>query len=494
MNTSVFHSKQILCLVIASVLALIPPVSPTHAQNAPSLTIDSTELEKFFDPIFAEQMQKSQIPGAVVVVVKDGKILFTKGYGYANLEKKTYVVPDKTIFRIGSISKVFTAIAVMQLADHNLIKMSDNVNKYLTYFKIPDTYPQPVTFANLLTHSAGFDEISPGRMTTSADKVVPLDEFIKPRLIRRSPPGEISSYETYSISLAAHLVENVSGTPFKEYLDKNIFKQLGMERTSITSVPADQQSDLATGYEYSKEAGYRPLEFVWFNTYPASDINSTATDMARFMIALLEGGRYGENRIVSERTSREMLRQQHTNHPRLPGWSYGLQESRKLNNQRGIEHGGSMDDGYSSFMYLLPDHHLGIFTACTRETTGLHDVVKERFVNRFFQLQSKPVIAEPGAKLRDGLNRFTGEYRWAVYCHTCRGSNVFIPQPFKITANADGSLSFWGGRWLQAEPLLFQLADGALAGQVYVAFRENKDGQITHLFLGGPWTYEKTVR
>lgn len=263
MNKYFLHSKLIMCVLMASVLALLPIDFSAQSQNAPNNpTVDARDLEKFFDPIFTEHMQKSQIPGAVLVVVKEGRILLTKGYGYANLEKKTPVVPDKTIFRVGSITKVFTATAVMQLADRNLIKLSDNVNKYLNHLKIQDTYPQPVTFANLLTHSAGFDEISPGRMTTSADKVIPLDQFIQSRLIRRSPPGDISSYETYSISLAAHLVENVSGTPFKEYLDKNIFKPLGMERTSITSVPADQRPNLATGYEYSKESGYRPLEFV----------------------------------------------------------------------------------------------------------------------------------------------------------------------------------------------------------------------------------------
>lgn len=141
------------------------------------------------DPIFAEQMAKLHIAGAVVAVVQDGKILFTKGYGYADVEKKTPVVPDKTIFRIGSITKVFTATAVMQLADRGRINLKDDVNKYLKGVKVPATYPQPITFANLLTHTSGLDEISPGRRTGDESKVIPMGEFLKSRIVRLLPPG-----------------------------------------------------------------------------------------------------------------------------------------------------------------------------------------------------------------------------------------------------------------------------------------------------------------
>jgi len=135
-------------------------VSPYRAQTQKAKTIsltDPKELEAFLDPIFVEQMEKLHVPGAAIAVVKDGKIFFSKGYGYANLEKKTPVTSDKTIFRIGSITKVFTATSLVQLTDRRKINLKDDVNKYLKDFKIQNTYPQPITFANLLTHTAGFD-------------------------------------------------------------------------------------------------------------------------------------------------------------------------------------------------------------------------------------------------------------------------------------------------------------------------------------------------
>ena len=464
--------------------------SSACAQTKPISAFNKNELAAFFDSVFISQMGKEHIAGAVIILVKDGEVLFKKGYGYANVEKKTPVDPDETIFRIGSVTKVFTATTVLQLADKGLIQMEDDVNSYLKDWKVPVKYGRPITFANLLTHSAAFDEISPGRKTTNAHHVIPLGKFIKDRLVPLHPPGQFSSYSTYGISLAAYLVETITGTPFKKFITENIFNRLAMNHTSIADVPEKLKSKLATGYVYSQTNGYQPLAFVWFNTYPASDINSTASDMGRFMLAHLQGSKYGNNRILSDNVQKEMLRRQHSNHPDIVGWSYGFQESRVLNNQKGVEHGGSMDDGYSSLMYMIPDQGLGLFTACNTENTRLHDFVKESVVDRFYPLTEIPKLIQPADSLQQRLDRFAGEYRWNVYCHTC-DSTVFKPASFKVVSNNDGTISFFAGKWVQIKPLVFQLADGKLAGQVIVAFRENDEGAISHFFLGGPFTYEK---
>jgi len=484
-----------ICSLSLSIIISLSAVFPYPAQAQEAKSFGSTnpkELEAFLDPIFAEQMEKLHIPGAAIAVVKDGKIFFTKGYGYANLEKKIPVAADKTIFRIGSVTKVFTATALVQLADRRKINLNDDVNKYLKDFKVPDTYPQPVTFANLLTHTAGFDEISSGRKTTSADKVIPLGEFLKTRLVRRTPPGELFSYSTYGISLAGYLVETISGAPYKEYLNKNIFQPLSMSRTSIGAVPANLRPHLATGYDYSS-AGYRPLQFEYFHTYPASDINSTATDMAHFMLAHLERGRYGKARILTERAARDMHRQHFTNDPRLIGFTYGFFEKRR-NGVRAIEHGGVMD-GFSSLMYLLPDKRIGIYVACNRETSGLQDKVKDALLDRYFPVRDKPAVAGSHAQMPERLERFAGKYRMDVYCHSCaEGARGFLPQAFDVTANDDGTISFWGARWRQVEPLLFRLVSGQMdSGEVIVLFREDRDGQIKYM-LNGTTVNEKLSR
>lgn len=281
--------NQLFVVALSAISLLNSAVPPPLAQTKNRISIYRNELESLVDPIFTEQMAKLHIPGAVVVVVKEGRIIFTKGYGYADIEKKSPVVPDKTLFRIGSITKAFTATAVMQMADRGKIKLADDVNKYLKSFKVPPTYTQPITFANLLTHTSGLDEISPGRRTSDETKVVPLGAFLKTRLVRIQPPGEVISYSTYNAALAGFIVEQMTETPFKIYLRKNVFDPLGMNHTSITAVRDEYKEDLASGYEWNGKI-YQRLPFQWFNTYPASDINSTATDMARFMLANLSGG------------------------------------------------------------------------------------------------------------------------------------------------------------------------------------------------------------
>jgi CubicO group peptidase (beta-lactamase class C family) len=476
---------RLMCLLMMSALIFTQsqPPSKIQAQVAQTNNLtDSKELGAFLDPIFAEQMAKLHIPGAVISVVKDGKTIFTKGYGVADIEKKTPVVPDKTIFRIGSITKVFTATAVMQMADRRKINLDDDVNKYLTGVKVPNSFSQPITFASLLTHTSGLDEISPGRRTSDESKVIPLGEFLKTRIVRRAPPGEAISYSTYNPALAALAVEQITSTPFKVYLQKNIFEPLGMNRTSITAVKTEHKSDLASGYEYA-ENKYQKLPFQWFHTYPASDINSTATDMARFMIANLQGGVIDGKRILSTRAAREMQATQFRNHPRVPGWAYGFYEWRQ-NNLRLVGHGGSMDDGYSALMTLVPEKNFGIFVACNTESGafGLAEEVKDAFLNRYFPMRTNAEVPQTKNPPPDVLKKFAGKYRPIIYCHSCPPNTSYLPEPFEVKVTDDGMLSVFNGRWKQIEPMLFIRADGRLAGRALLGFKENKQGEIAYLF------------
>ena len=455
--------------------------------------MNARELETLFGPIFAERMEKLHIPGAVVAVIKDGKIIFTKGYGVADVEKKNPIVPDKTLFRIGSITKVFTATAVMQLADNGRINLTDDVNKYLRGVRVPNTFAQPITFVHLLTHTSGLDEISPGRRTSNEAELVPLGAFLKTRIVRQFAPGEVISYSTYNPALAAHAIEQITGTPFKVYLQRNIFETLAMNRTSIAAVKDEYKRDLAIGYEYA-DGKYQPLPFQWFNTYPASDINSTATDMARFMIAHLQNGAIDGKRILSVRAAREMQQTHFRNHPRISGWAYGFYEGTQ-NNLRFIEHGGSMDDGYSALMTLVPEKNLGIFVACNTETGGfgLAETVKREFFNRYLPVRTKPEIPKTKNPSPDALKRFAGKYQSIIYCHSCAPNTSYVPESFEVKVIDNGMLSFFGGRWKQIEPLLFVLADGERAGQVLLGFKENKQDEIAFMFNDSYMVYEKVA-
>lgn len=488
--------RNLASVVLPAILFLNSAVVPMTVQPRNAISSYRNELDSLLDPIFEQQMAKLHIPGAVIAIVKDGKILFTKGYGYADIEKKTPAVPNKTIFRIGSITKVFTATAVMQLADRGRISLNDDVNKYLKGFQVPATYPQPITFANLLTHTSGLDEITPGRRTSDESKVVPLAEFLKTRMVRILPPGQIISYSTYNAAPGGLLVEQITGTPFKVYLRRNIFEPLGMNHTSITAIKPEYKEDLATGYEYDGKV-HQKLPFQWFNTYPASDINSTATDMARFMMANLAGGELDGKRILSKRAMADMQATHFRNHPRVPGWAYGYYEGYQ-NGRRFVEHGGSMDDGYSALLTMLPKEKFGLFVACNTETGGfgVGETLKAALINHYFPASEKPATSNKmTAQTPASLQRFAGKYRGYIYCHTCPpNSGAYVPDPVEVKLNDDGTLSFQEERWRQIEPLLFELASGPRAGQRLLAFREGPDSTITFMFQETYRTYERVVR
>ena len=464
-------------------LALAGSHLPAYAQRkAAGGPTDPRELESFLDAIFTEQMAKQHIPGAVFVFVKNGKVFFSKGYGFADVERQRRATPE-TIFRIGSISKVFTASAVAQLADRGRVDLRADVNRYLTKLKVPATYPEPVTAADLLTHTAGFDEIRPGTQAPDAEGVLPLADFLRTRLVRISPSGETISYSTYGITLAGLLVEEVSGLSFEAYLAKNLWRPLGMGRTCIT-VPPTLADDLALGYEYAGGAN-RPQGYEWYHTTPASSINSTATDMARFMIAHLQNGRLGGARILSERAARDMHRTHAAGHPRLPGVAYGFFED-EYKGLRILEHGGNMA-GFSSLMVLVPERNAGFFMVNHHENSGLRDTVKWALLERYYPPEHPPRVPQPPPGLNARTPLFVGTYRWNVYCRTCGPRPT--GQTVRVTSNPDGTLSLNGTdkRWIEVEPLLFVREDGG--GKV--AFRADRAGKITHLFAGGFWVFER---
>jgi len=469
-------------VLLASALQF-PSYSQQKFINGPT---DPKELEAFIDKTVTEEMERQHIPGAEFVFVKDGKVFFSKGYGFANLESQQRVVPEQTIFRIGSISKVFTATAVVQLADRGRLNLHTDVNRYLKKLKVPSTFPEPVTPAHLITHTAGFDEIRPGTQGPSAESVLPLADFLSTRLKRISPAGETISYSTYGITLAGLLVEEVSGIPFESYLAKNIWKPLGMNRTSIT-VPAASKNDLALGYEYVNGVN-QPQAYEWYHTTPASSINSTAMDMARFMIMNLQNGSYGRVRVISDRAARDMQRQHASGHPKMPGVAYGFFED-DYQGLRILEHGGNMA-GFSSQMVLLPDRNAGFFLAHQHEDSNLRDTVKWAVLEHYYPPSQQPHIPQPPPDFNQRAAVFIGTYRWNCYCRTCGPRATRPGLSVKVTANSDGTLSLSSTRkrWIELEPLLFIREDGG--GKV--AFRMDRTGKVTHMFAVGFWVFEKT--
>ena len=214
---------------------------------------DPAELEAFLDDVLADQMEEGHVAGATVAVVKDGELFFTKGYGYADLENGTPVDPYQTLFNIGSASKIFVWTAVMQLAEQGKVDLNTDVNTYLKKdVQIPATFPEPITLAHLMTHTDGFEELLTGIFPHEIESVPPLDVLIyEGGVARVRPPGTSPGYANYGTALAAYIVQEVSGVPFEQYVEDNIYDPLGMARSTFRQpVPPGLADDLAVGYSY----------------------------------------------------------------------------------------------------------------------------------------------------------------------------------------------------------------------------------------------------
>ena len=162
-------------------------VSPQPSSPAPALT--AADAEAFLDGVMPMQLAREDIAGAVVLVVKDGKVLLAKGYGYSDVKKRTPVSPDGTLFRTGSVSKLFTWTAVMQLVEQGKIDLNRDVNDYLD-FKIPTKFGKPITVKDLMTHTPGFEETAEDLFLAKASDLKPMDEYLKAHLPERVyPPG-----------------------------------------------------------------------------------------------------------------------------------------------------------------------------------------------------------------------------------------------------------------------------------------------------------------
>ncbi len=452
---------------------------------------DPTELEAFLDELLGKEMEEHHIAGAAVSVVKDGELYFAKGYGYADLENGVPVDPEQTGFRIGSVTKLFTWTAVMQLVEQGRLDLDADINTYLD-FRIPDTYPQPITLKHLLTHTPGFEDTYFEMLASDTDDLTPTGEWLASHMPARvRPPGDVAAYSNYGTALAGYIVAGVSGQPYEKYIQGNILDPLGMAHT-IVRLPETPELNVhaSVGYTYVDDAFQAVPDYLGQDgVLPAGGIQSSATDMARFMIAHLQDGRYSiasnfEGRILNEEIMRQMHGTLYTYDPRLLGTTYGFFEFSD-NGQRTIGHSGESYP-FNTLLLLLPDQNLGIFVSYNSEggseLTNQHLGFQRAFFDHYYPAPPVEPI-QPPADFAERAGRFEGSYKLSRSSYTTiEKINVLMGGTVEISDSGDGALLFstpWGEwKFVEVEPLYFRQVDSPYS----IAFREDGRGRITHLF------------
>ncbi len=474
-------------MIVISPFTTVYAESGSSVQAASSSTLqltglnDSGRLATVVSSLMQTQIDDHHAPGGSISIVKDRQIIYAQGYGYADVENRTPVVADETLFRIGSCTKTFTAVAVMQMASQGKLDLNADVNTYLKDFSIPESYSRPMTLDNLLIHTAGFEvqDACGKSLVTDPHNMVSLKDYITkdmPAIVR--PPGEASSYSNYGYALAGYIVGEASNVSYDRYLEDNIFIPLDMMNTTTEQpVPDVLNSRLAKGYTYS-DGSYKAGSFEYVVPYPAGSISATATDMAHYMIARLDGGKYDNHSILDESTAARMLTREYSNDPRLDGMAYGIVET-DLNGKRALVKTGDTLLFHSEIC-LVPDEGLGIFVSFNGDggAQACKNVI-QGFFDRYYPASnlSTPV---PMTGYQELASSYAGTYYSARTSYTTLEKIVGgLSQQYDVTANPNGTISLASKTFVEVTPLYFE----ELNGTNRLVFREDADG-TQYLFVG----------
>lgn len=443
------------------------------------VSMDSVDLEAFMDGQIEALMQEMHINGVTVSVVKRQELYWSKGYGWADEEAGVKVDPSNSLFRMGSISKTFVWTAVMQLYEDGKLDLDADIATYIKDFELDDSYDEPITMRHIMSHSAGFEDYYIQLFSTDSLPPASLGAELKKHMPGRvRPPGVHSSYSNHGTGMAAYIVEQISGLTWEGYVQEHIFEPLGMQKTTFAyNLPDKFAQPHSKGYTYS-EGKYTSHKFKGIPLAPVGIASTTANDMAPFMIAHINHGRYQDVQLLDSSTTVLMQSTLHTHAEGLRGMCYGFFDHSR-NGYKIVGHGGATEY-FFSFMPLMPNQDIGIFISTnTQGGTDLIKKVTNAFFDRYFPNQQEVEEVELG---EEDLQAFTG-----TYLSNRRPRNRFtkiiglINTPAKVFVK-DGKLQT-GGRspktWIPIGPQTFQ--DSKSTDRI--AFEKGESGKYEYMYV-----------
>jgi CubicO group peptidase (beta-lactamase class C family) len=474
-------------------VTLPPPLPP------PQLT--QADLTAFFDGLVPLQIERDDIAGAVVAVVQDGKVIFAKGYGYSDLKDKKLVSPEDTLFRIGSISKLFTWTAVMQLVEQGKINLDADVNQYLD-FRVPEPLGK-ITMRDLMTHTPGFEEAIKDLIVTDGTMLPSLRDYLVNHMPQQIfAPGTTGAYSNYGATLAGYIVQRVSGQNFDDYIEQHIFTSLGMAHATFRQpLPPNLAPLMSDGYQLAS-GGAKKFEFV--TAFPAGGVSVSAMDITHFMIAHLNDGEYNGVRILQPDTVKLMHSRQYAPDPRVHAMCLGFYEESR-NGHRIIGHGGDTQYFHSD-LHLILDANTGLFISYN--SLGRGDVeprgpLFQKFLDRYFPYT--PPAEKPLSTAAADARAVAGLYIASRRPQTNMLYLISVIGEAAVTPAKDGKLIVAGMKdvngqptqWVETAPQLWRDTNDP---QNTLAFSRMPDGrwQIAldfpfEVYQQVPWTQSKTL-
>lgn len=450
-----------------------------------------SDMEAVIDRFFEKKHLERDVPGVAVSVVRDGEVLLS-GYSFADRESKRAVDPHTAVFHAGSLAGLFTVTAALQLYERGRLALDDDVNRYTGNFRVPNPFPSPITVADLMTHTSGFGERTHNAVARFKYRIQPLEQILqadlKPPVVE---PGKMITYSAWNMALLGYIIERITAMPFARYVEENILVPLEMTSTTFRPTLPDDLMKRFTPVYYDDRRALVPMPFLYSTAAPADGLTTSAGDMAKFMMALLGHGHFGEKRILKEPTVAEMFCVRRSSHKLLAGAAYGFMEFREFGKYGLLAEG--MGLGVRSRVFLIPDGNTGLCILANASSLNICEGLTAEFVREFYRIEFTPPA--PPTNFTVSADRFVGQYQYVGHdTQTVAKVRSLLTGVLQVDNNNDGTLTIAplgpdearGGfievtRVVQAEePLVYQRYDNA--GRI--AFEEDAAGLIRYLHAG----------
>jgi CubicO group peptidase (beta-lactamase class C family)/D-alanyl-D-alanine dipeptidase len=326
------------------------------AETAPA-SKDYEEIERRLTEFIEREIKDKDIPAVSLAVVDGDRTVIAKGFGYVDAQRQTKVTAD-TIYRVGSISKLFTDVAVVQLVAAGKLDLDADIRKYLRDFSPYNPFNTPLTLRQLMSHQSGlvreppvghyFDATSPSLLDT-------VKSLNSTALVYQ--PGTRTKYSNAGVSVAGLVVEKLAGKPFEEHMRAVLFDPLQMPSSSFISSPAIREQ-LATAWMRSHHAPRFVAPDFALGTLPAGNLYASMNELSHFLIAILNGGQFDGKLVIGEDVLRSMFEPTRASNDRAPWYGIGFGLG-TLDGRRTVHHGGAVY-GYSTQLVGLPDEKVGV--------------------------------------------------------------------------------------------------------------------------------------
>lgn len=461
-HSRVWHgaAAAVALIALGSSFSVDAQPAPNAVQARAAEPQNLSGLADFVDGVMAQQIASQEVAGATIAIVHNGALLFSAGYGFADVDEGAIVVPGATLFRPGSVSKLFTWTALMQQVEQGHVYLDADINVYID-FDIPPFEGQPIRVRHLMSHSPGLSDVG-GISVATVEELTPFGDWIKSHIPARVwAPGTEAAYSNYGVALVGYIVERVSGQPFASYVEDHIFTPLGMSSTTFREpLPEALTARMATGYEI-EDGRFMAQPFELFSSImPAGSASSTAHDMSRFMLAMLNGGQLDDVRILEASSVNLLMRDSLRNAPDLPGMAHGFYVVQDQG-PRLVGHAGNTGDFHSNLI-LAPESRFGFFVSLTggpESSAGRTDLTNA-IIGRVF-----PQSPAPREPLSEGETLPIGSYRMNRRDYAQPPREEY---DLEVTAAGDSAIRIRfldeTTYWERIGPLTFEKVTGARQG------------------------------